>query len=166
MINNVNLGAITSSETASLIERVATRVDGNNDGSISKSEFAAFLSDLINRIGSTSSTTSSSLRSTLASTSSTGTSSTTLPPCPLGWDPAKWTNPAHQTPKYVVGRVLAEYPPTPAGLQQALPDVQAAIPGTRLIGDDKLEIPGVGTVDVGISFAAGGGKGWCWRLTE
>lgn len=170
MINNVNLGALTSSETASLVSRVANRVDGNKDGSISKSEFSQFLTDLLGKLGGGPSDGALALSSTLSSKTSSstfpGVTSASLPPCPIGWNPEKWANESHQTPKYVVGRVLSQYPPTPAGLKQALTNVQAAIPGTTLIGDDKLQIPGVGTIDVGVSFGSGGGVGWCWRVTD
>lgn len=82
---------------------------------------------------------------------------------PAGWDATKWNDQTHQTPKYVVGRILSNYPDNPGGLQSALGDIQKAYPGTQLIGDDKLMIPGVGIVDVGVSFGSGGGHGWAWQ---
>jgi hypothetical protein len=86
---------------------------------------------------------------------------------PPGWDQAKWNNPDHQTPKYVVGRILSNYADNPEGLKAAMADIQAAYPGTRLVNDkDKIEIPGVGVIDVGTSFSAGGGKGWRWGAND
>lgn len=79
-----------------------------------------------------------------------------------GWDQTKWADPAHTTPKYVVGRILSGYPSTPDGLKQALPAIQAAFPGTSLVGLDTLNIPGVGLVDVGVGFSTGG-TGWAWQ---
>lgn len=83
-----------------------------------------------------------------------------------GWDANKLSDPNHQTPKYVVGRILSNYPDTPDGLKAAVPDIQQAYPGSTLVGDDKLNIPGVGTVDVGVSFGSGGGKGWAWQTGD
>ena len=85
---------------------------------------------------------------------------------PAGWDTEKWANAAHQTPKYGVGRILAQYPPTTAGLAQAWPDIQRAYPGATFDGKDKIMIPGVGTIDVLVG-ASQGGSAWQWDdLTE
>lgn len=86
----------------------------------------------------------------------------TTPP-PAGWDEKKWYDTSHQTPKYVVGRIVAKYPHTPDGLKQALPQIQAAYPGAQITGSkgDKLSIPGVGLVDV-VQAAGEGGKAWQW----
>lgn len=83
---------------------------------------------------------------------------------PPGWDQTKWSDPNHQTPKYGVGRILNKYPPTVAGLQQALAEVQKAYPGTTSDGKDKLNIPGVGTIDVLVG-ASQGGVSWAWQDT-
>lgn len=86
---------------------------------------------------------------------------------PPGWNQEKWANQDYQTPKYVVGRILSNYEDTPAGLKAAMPDIQAAYPGARLVNDkDKIEIPGVGIVDVGTAFSVGGGKGWRWGAND
>ena len=90
---------------------------------------------------------------------------------PPGWDPVKWKNLSHTTPKYVVGRILAKYPSTPEGLRQALREIQRSFPGASISGSngDRLILPGVGengrdnlTIDVGRSFGAGGNQGWQW----
>jgi hypothetical protein len=39
------------------------------------------------------------------------------------------------------------------------------MPGTTLDGDDTLNIPNVGYIDVGVAFGAGGGVGWDWQVT-
>lgn len=80
---------------------------------------------------------------------------------PAGWDPAKWNNPKHQTPKYVVGRILSNYPPTTAGFQSAIADIQRAYPGAKAVGNDKIDIPGVGVIDV-LQSAGTGGVAWQW----
>ena len=84
------------------------------------------------------------------------------PHAPAGYDPAKWADPTHQTPKYAVTRILSQFPDTPEGLVQALPEIAKAYPGATLVGKDKVNIPGVGIIDVGKGFAAGGGQGWHW----
>lgn len=90
-----------------------------------------------------------------------GGSSSGLPPVPPGWDATKWNDPNHKTPKYVVGRILAKYPPTTAGLQQAIPELQAAFPGLTFNGKDKVNVPGLGEIDV-LQGASSGGVAWQW----
>jgi hypothetical protein len=163
-LNSLNTSKTTgAADLTQLVEQLARKADLNRDGQVSTSEFAQFLVNLLQ--GTSTSATASSTSTTPAQTPATTTTTSQLPPCPLGWDAAKWVNPDHNTPKYVVGRVLWKYPPTPAGLIDALPEVQKAIPGTTQVGDDKLDIPGVGIVDVGISFGAGGGVGWAWQVS-
>lgn len=86
-----------------------------------------------------------------------------LPPCPPGWDAKNWADLEHRNPKYVIGRIIAAYPHTPDGLRQALPRIQSAYPGTKIIGskEDKIAVPGVGVIDV-IRAAGEGGKAWQW----
>lgn len=83
-------------------------------------------------------------------------------PAPAGWDPVKWADPNHQSPKYVVGRILNQYPATTEGLKQALPELQRAYPGAKLVGPGDIDLGfGDGAVDVLIG-AAQGGRGWTW----
>lgn len=81
---------------------------------------------------------------------------------PAGWDATKWQDQTHQTPKYVVGRILSQYPSTVQGLSQAVGDIQKAYPGSTFDGKDKVTIPGVGTIDV-LTGASQGGNGWAWQ---
>lgn len=83
--------------------------------------------------------------------------------CLSGWDCCKWDDPKHQTPKYVVGRILEPFDHTPAGLRQALPIINAIYPETTILPGkgDKIHIPCVGTIDV-IVAAGEGGKAWWW----
>lgn len=87
--------------------------------------------------------------------------------CLNGWDCCKWNDTAHQTPKYVVGRIIANFPHTPAGLQQALPLINTMYPGTTILPGkgDKVHIPCVGTVDL-IVAAGNGGEAWWWGASE
>jgi len=80
---------------------------------------------------------------------------------PPGWDAKKWSDPAHQTPKYVVGRIMSQFAPTTENMPKVLAEIQKAYPGTRLVGKDSIEIPGVGTTDI-LRAADVGGKGWQW----
>ena len=67
-----------------------------------------------------------------------------------GWDQAKWADPNHQTPKYVVGRAIAEggNMQDPAARASVIANLQKAYPGTTYDGKDKVTIPGVGTFDI------------------
>ncbi len=147
----------TGSDLTQLVEQLAKRADANKDGQVSTSEFAQFLVNLLQPVaGGANGTTQPVVEKTTERTFAD------LPACPPGWDAAKWNNLTHTTPKYTVGRILSYYPPTPDGLTQAMPEIQKAYPGTTRLGDDKIDIPEVGVVDVGLSFSIGGGVGWWW----
>jgi hypothetical protein len=156
----------TGSDLTQLVEQLARRADANKDGQVSTTEFAQFLVNLLQPGALASGTTPTTATSPAvpAATESPIPQRTfaDLPPCPPGYDPAKWANLSHNTPKYAIGRILSYYPPTPDGLTQALPEIQKAYPGTARVGDDKIDIPDVGIVDVGLSFSIGGGVGWWW----
>lgn len=82
-----------------------------------------------------------------------------------GWDAGKWNDPTHQTPKYGVGRILSNFPPTVDGLKAAMPDIEKAYPGTTFNGKDRITIPGVGEVDV-LQGASQGGVAWRWGADD
>lgn len=86
-------------------------------------------------------------------------------PVPNGWDQTKWNDPNHQTPKYGVGRILSNFPPTVDGLKAAMADIEKAYPGTTFNGKDRINIPGVGEVDV-LEGASQGGKAWRWGADD
>ena len=151
LMNTKSTGDVTA-----LVGELARRVDVNRDGQVSTAEFSQFLTQLIGGQQMTPGTSPAVQPPRAASISSAP------PPSMRGWDAAKWADQTHVTPKYVIGRILADFPPTPQGLIDALPEIQRALPGTTLVGDDKLDIPGVGPVDVGLSFSVGGGVGWWW----
>lgn len=83
---------------------------------------------------------------------------------PPGWDQAKWLNPNHQSPKYVVGRILASNGnmADQASRDAAIAQIQQAYPGTTFDGKDKVTIPGVGTVDI-FTNASTGEYGMAWQ---
>lgn len=87
---------------------------------------------------------------------------------PQGYDPTKWANQGHNTPKYDIGRILSKYPPTPEGLQQAAAEVAASGHGT-VTGKDKITLAqgnpeyGGHVIDVGQNFSGNAdNKNWYW----
>ncbi len=79
-------------------------------------------------------------------------------------DQTKLNDPNYQDPKYALLRGLSNFDSTPEGLIKALPTIQQMYPGTTQVGKDKLQVPGVGLIDVGPAFGAGGGLGWGYNL--
>ena len=77
--------------------------------------------------------------------------------------------------KYQIGRILQYYPNTPAGLQDALPEIQALVPGAKITGSkgDRIDFGDyvdpksgkIGVVDVILS-AGTGGVAWTWQPEE
>lgn len=85
----------------------------------------------------------------------------------------KWNNPAHNTPKYVVLRILSKYPPSPEGLLAAAEELRASGYGT-LSGKDEITLGAAAgeyagrVIDVGRSFSdtsPGASRGWYWGDT-
>ena len=80
-----------------------------------------------------------------------------------GWDETKWNDPNSQSVKYVAGRILSRYPPTPAGLQQAWQEIKAAFPNASFDGDDAIDFgDGYGPIDVLVGAKVGGIR-WAWQ---
>lgn len=63
---------------------------------------------------------------------------------PSGWDQTKWTDPNHQTPKYVVGRILASNGDLrdANARNTAIEQIKQAYPGAQFNGKDKISIDG------------------------
>jgi hypothetical protein len=87
--------------------------------------------------------------------------SMTPPTSPLSLGGTSGTDPKQQ-----IMAILQKYPPGSEGLQAALPEIQAAFPGTTIRPErgeqifDELMIPGIGGVDVGMNFEGGGTPSW------
>ncbi len=108
------------------------------------------------------STTNSGTAATTATDSSTTTQSDTSAAL-NGWDQTKWNDPTVTSTKYVVGRILAKYPATTAGLAQAWNEIKAKYPNATFDGKDSITgLPGtLGPVDV-LTNASNGGSSWWW----
>lgn len=71
---------------------------------------------------------------------------------PEGYDTGKLNDPANANSlKYQVGRILSNYPPGQAGLQQAAQQLQAL--GISVVGKDSIRLPDGTTADVGRAFS-------------
>jgi hypothetical protein len=173
-----NVTAVNSmSELASSIIKT---FDANADGSLSKNEFASFLGQLLG------SSAQSQAPGSDAGGSVTPGLSTLFPSASatvarakagtlLGFDDNKLNNTGHTSFKYQVGRILQYYPSTPAGLQQALAEIQELVPGAKIIGTngDKVDFGDytdqksgrIGVVDVLVG-ASSGGRAWAWQPVE
>jgi hypothetical protein len=71
-----------------------------------------------------------------------------------GWDETKWNDPNHQTPKYVIGRILGEASGGTGELKDAaqrdmaVKNILAAYPGATFDGKDKITMPDGGVIDI------------------
>lgn len=83
---------------------------------------------------------------------------------PSGWDPTKWNDPTHQTPKYVWGRIYQEAQQSgdPNWMQTATDRFMQAYPGSRMISGDKILTPWGEEVDIFRDF--GGENGISWNV--
>jgi hypothetical protein len=78
---------------------------------------------------------------------------------PAGWEASKWNNPNHQTPKYVIGRILSQYAPRTENMDRVVAEIARAYPGARRTGSGDITIPGIGSTDI-LQAADVGGKAW------
>jgi len=85
---------------------------------------------------------------------------------PAGWEAGKWNDPSHQTPKYVIGRILSQYQPSVQGAAQAAQELARAYPGAQFNGKDKVMIPGVGVIDVLQNSGSGQNMRWQFGVEE
>jgi hypothetical protein len=115
-------------DLANFVGELSKRADANGDGSLTGSEFAQFLTQLVDK----------------------SASHTAKSP----------THPATPSPMDAIARILETFPRTPEGLKSALPSIQSALPGASMSGHDHLDIPGVGRINVGLSFGNTGGAIW------
>jgi hypothetical protein len=175
------------SSTSDLANSIIKNFDSDQDGSLSKTEFASFLTHLVSGLNdaktsvtddstpiSTTTPVLSSLYATASSVSSVTDQTREVVGTMMGFDSAKLADTEHKTLKYEVGRILQGYPNTPAGLQSALAEIQELVPGATLTGTngDKIDFGDytesgekIGVVDVLVGAAAGG-RGWAWQPVD
>jgi len=155
-----------------LAATITRKFDKDQDGRLSVDEFAGVLSQLLG--GATGGTLTN--RASSLGLASEGASATRTPLGNMGgFDLGKLANLDHRTTKYEMGRIFQFYPNTPAGLRDALPEIQQLVPGVRIVGTngDKLDFGDyvdpegnrIGIVDV-LQAAAEGGKSWHWIPVE
>jgi hypothetical protein len=170
-----NVTAVSS--MSDLASSIIKNFDANNDGALSKDEFASFLGQLLNNTSSQTSSSTNPVATGLttlypsATASAARVKSGTL----AGFDETKLNDTGHTSFKYQIGRILQYYPSTPAGLQQALDEIRQLVPGAKIIGTngDKIDFGDyndaksgkIGVVDVLVG-AASGGRAWAWQPVE
>jgi hypothetical protein len=170
-INTVS-GSAGANDIGQLVQRLVTASDKNKDRNLSMGEFASFLTTLIDHISPGRSAADGSADSAATLTvapsmsASVSVASALLLPTPPGWDQTKWADPHHRTTKYDVGHVLAKFPATSAGLQEAWLELSALYPEATFDGKDTISgLPGTnGPVDVLVG-ASVGGRAWAWQDT-
>jgi hypothetical protein len=177
---NMSTTSIQSTQTANPIQDLAAaitkKLDVDGDGNLSSVEFSNFLTQFLGALLK---------QPTAASSSSTASSATSAAETPAverkvvgtmaGYDNAKLGDLTHTTTKYTMGRIFQYYPNTPAGLREALPEIQQIVPQAKIVGSkgDKLDFGDyvdargnkIGVIDV-IAAAGDGGTAWHWEPVE
>jgi hypothetical protein len=171
----------TLNDLAAMIHR---KLDKDQDGKLSADEFAGFLSSLLDGKKTagvagngalTSDTFAATLNASASVASPAATATRTVMGTMGGFDPTKMADTEHKTFKYEIGRILQFFPNTPAGLKDALPEIQKLVPGAKIIGTngDKIDFGEfednrkfrIGVIDV-LQAAGAGGKSWQWLPVE
>jgi hypothetical protein len=155
-----------SADVGQLVQRLIKAADTNKDGNLSTGEFGSFLTNLLDGAAARGGDLKGTLLATASSNGSAAGAALTPTTAPAGWDQTKWTNPTHHTTKYDVGRVLAKYPATTTGLQEAWLELSTLYPGASFNGKDTISgLPDTkGPVDVLVG-ASHGGDSWAWQDT-
>ena len=169
----MSTSSITGTAVRDLAATITRHLDTDNDGKLSTTEFEGFLTQFIGVLQQQQNTTRP------AATTPTLFSLDTVEKAKVGtmtgFDATKLANTSHDTTKYQVGRILQYYPNTPAGLKEALPEIQKIAPNATIVGTkgDKIDFGDytdkkgerIGVVDV--LLAAGlGGSAWQWQVVE
>jgi hypothetical protein len=154
-----------------LAKTITTRFDTDGDGRLSTDEFSGFLSSFLGSLNSNPLTAAASSSTSSSTSSATRDKVGTM----AGFDATKLANLSHTSTKYQIGRVLQYYPNTPAGLKDALPELQQLVPGVKITGSngDKLDFGEyvdpkgfrIGVIDV-IQAAGAGGVAWQWNPVD
>lgn len=155
-----------------LAATITRKLDVDGDGNLSSIEFTSFLTQFLGALQKQPTTTnatdtSSSNATTNVDRKAVGTMA--------GYDQGKLANLSHESTKYTIGRILQYYPNTPAGLRDALPEIQQVVPGVKITGSngDKLDFGSyidakgikIGMIDV-LAAAGAGGTAWQWAPVE
>jgi hypothetical protein len=169
----VSTSSITGTAVRDLAATITRDLDADKDGKLSATEFEGFLSDFLGALQGKSSSGGTATQA-LFSMSGTATATATAPAkvgTMAGFDAAKLANSAHNSFKYEIGRILQGHQNTPAGLRDALPEIQQLVPGAKIVGSkgDKLDFGNyvdnkgvrIGVVDV-IQASGLGGTAWQW----
>jgi hypothetical protein len=155
-----------------LATRITKKLDVDGDGNLSSIEFSSFLTQFLGALQSQpqTGTTPSALTKALTATAGAAADRKAIGTM-AGFDSAKLLNESHDSSKYRIGRILQYYPNTPAGLRDALPEIQQLIPGVKIAGSngDKLDFGSyvdsrgftLGVIDV-LQSAGAGGTAWQW----
>lgn len=169
----MSTSSITGTAVRDLAVTITRQLDADKDGKLSATEFEDFLTQFLgalqNKSGSpTPSTTLFNLGPTAAAERPrVGTLS--------GYSATKLANTAHDTTKYEIGRILQFYPNSPAGLRDALPEIQRIAPNAKIVGSkgDKVDFGDyvdphgvrIGVIDL-VRAAGLGGTAWHWLPVE
>lgn len=78
-----------------------------------------------------------------------------------GFAHTKLGNPNHMTIKYQLGRLFAQYPPTPQGMAELIKNPAFQALGVQSVGGGNIKLPDGAIIDVMTNFQGGGG-GWWW----
>lgn len=160
-----------------LAKTITARFDVDGDGRLSTDEFGGFLSTFLGSLQTNPLQAAAASATATPGATAAATESATRPVVGLlaGFDAGKIADAAHTTTKYQVARVLQHYPNSPAGLREALPELQQLFPGITIAGSkgDKLDFGSytapdgmrIGVIDV-IQSAGMGGTAWQWMPLE
>ena len=171
----MSTSSITGTAVRDLAATITKQLDADKDGKLSATEFEGFLSQFLTSLGQ-------NVTTAAASANATTTAATTAPAAArpaignmAGFDAAKLANTAHDTFKYQIGRILQGFPNTPAGLREALPEIQTLAPGAKIVGSkgDSVDFGAyvdnrgtrIGVIDL-VQAAGEGGKAWQWCPVE
>jgi len=173
--------ATTSIQSTNPIQELAAtitkKLDVDGDGNLSSIEFTSFLTQFLGALQKqplTGNTAASANPS--ASTATSGAAAERKAVGTMaGYDAGKLGNLSHESTKYTIGRILQYYPNTPAGLRDALPEIQQIVPAAKIVGSngDKIDFGNyidskgktIGIIDVLVAAGAGG-TAWQWAPLE
>jgi hypothetical protein len=172
-MSTTSIQTTASNPIQELAARITKKLDVDGDGNLSSVEFSNFLTQFIGALQNQPLGSSTSSATTALSTVAGAAADRKAVGTMAGFDGAKLANMSHDTTKYTIGRILQYYPNTPAGLKDALPEIQQVVPGATLVGNDKIDFGSyvdprgikIGVIDV-LQSAGAGGKAWQWAPVE